>query len=301
VTDVPTKDLEKYTSLPRVAVVTAANPRRIWTLAINHQTLSLQNVDVRRGLLHAIDREVILNEVFRAGKKEFHKALTGPYPAGAWCAPVARGTNLPLFNQDLATGKLRSLPDVPRPLTLLYPADDKPAGEACQKIKTQIEACGKLTLNLEPVPSAELWTRVQQETRYDLAYVPFDYPDIWFAHALAAALDPTAAGRGGRNYWNYLVKATNPSRFDDAVGQALAAVKQHRDTTGQLGPLSQELAVRFTEAVPFIPLWQLDRHVACSTNLKVYFDQEPTPGSPKWLDPVKVFQNVGRWRMDDGR
>lgn len=303
-TDVPTRHLDRYVALGKVAVTTAATNRRIHMLAINHASPAVQNVDLRRGLLHAIDREAILNDVYRAGKKEFHKALTGPYPVGCWQQPQPlTGAPAPLFDIDLARAKFRPLTDSARTLNLLYPSDDPDAEKACKMMKAQIEAAaGKaVEIVLEGVTAPNLRTRVEKETRYDLAYLPYDYPGPLFSHALAGMLDPSVAGRGGRNFLNYLVKSTNPTKADEAVGQMLAEVKVHSDWEGQLKPLSQELAVRFNEAVPFVPLWQLDRHIVSSVNLKMFFDAEATPSNPKLIDPVKVFHNAGRWRMDDSR
>src|SRR5581483_6641948 len=90
-TDVPTPDLPKFTADGnlggKVRVVTAAVNRRIYLLAINHRRPHLQNPDVRKGLSHAIDRERVLNEVYRGGHPEFHKALTGPFPVNSWATP----------------------------------------------------------------------------------------------------------------------------------------------------------------------------------------------------------------------
>jgi ABC-type transport system substrate-binding protein len=302
-TDVPTRELDRYAKVAKVTVNTPLVNRRIYLLAINHASLPLQSVEVRRGLMHAIDRETILNEVFRAGKKEFHKALTGPFPIGCW--QERRPTTdepITLFHRDLATAKLRGLADsVNKPLSLLFPNDDPQVKQACELMKVQIEGCGRVEIELEAVAPAEFWTRVQLNRNYDLAYLPFDYPDVFYSHALAAFLDPTAAGRDGRNFLNYLLKSTNPSKADMAVGQMLSEIQQHRDYTGELGPLSQELAERFNTAVPFIPLWQLDRHIVCSKNLKIFLDQEKEPSSPQLLDPIRVFHNPSRWQMDDGR
>jgi hypothetical protein len=65
VLDVPTADLARFTNDPiaggLLKVWTPSNNRRIWLLAINHRRLALQNVELRRGIAAAIDREDILN------------------------------------------------------------------------------------------------------------------------------------------------------------------------------------------------------------------------------------------------
>jgi peptide/nickel transport system substrate-binding protein len=302
ISDVPTRELERFKALGKISVETSAVNRRIYMLAVNHASLPLQNLEVRRGLLHAIDREGILNDVYRAGKKEFHKSLTGPYPAGCWQEPqVNGGPPAPLFNRDLAAAKFKQAGGSVKPISLLFANDDQQTIDAVQKIKTQIEDAGGGEVTLEGVTPAVLWTRLEKEGRFDLAYVPFDYPDIYFSHALSAFMDPTASGRGGRNFLSYLVKSTNPSKADEAVGQMLAGVRMHRDYAGDLTRTSRELANRFNEAVPFVPLWQLDRHLVISSKLKIYLDLETNPTATKVLDPIRVFHNAGRWRMDESR
>src|SRR5207248_1731148 len=134
---------------------------------------------------------------FRAGKPEFHRAMTGPFPPGSWAGPKGPLGGVPLVNRDLAVAKLKQyLADTgaKNEFTLSYPEDDPRAAAACAKIKAHVEGLlrdspRKLVLNLEAVPLRDLVVRVQDEHRYDLAYVPLDYPDDWHPFALGAMLD----------------------------------------------------------------------------------------------------------------
>ncbi len=292
--DVPTADLEKYRALPKVAVVTPPANRRVHILAVNNTVAALQATDVRRGVSLAIDREGILNEVYRAGTKHHH-ALAGPYPAGSWLAPTSPK---PTFDRDLAAGKLR---DANGKVTLLFPNDDPRAEAVCKRIAAAVNGCGKLEVVPEGVSSLELHTRVEQQGRYELAYLPFDYPDIWHGHALAAALDPSAAGGGGRNFNWYRAKGTVSSRADDGLADALAELKSHRDSEGEIKKAARDVFDRFNEAVPFIPLWQLDRHMVVSTGVKVYFDGRAKEVPYDQLDPITLFCNASRWKLDEAK
>ena len=291
-TDVPTADLEKYQSVEGTKVVTAAANRRVYILAVNHTAELLKTPDVRRGISLAIDREAILNELYRAGTKHHH-ALAGPFPVGSWLAP---STPKPLHDRDLAAGKLR---DVRGQVKLLYPNDDPRAEAACKRIADAVGAAGELKVEPEGVTPVELRTRVEQQGRYELAYLPFDYPDIWHAHTLAALLDPSAAGGGGRNFLRFMAKGAAPSRADERLAEALAELKTHRDSEGEIKKAGREVWDHFLEATPFVPLWQLDRHMVVSTSLKVYFDDGGEAGPYERLDPITLFSNVGRWKLEE--
>ena len=145
-TDVPTTELEKFTApgsglVGKVQVVTATSNRRVHILAVNLNRPYLQGKAIRQGLSLAIDRDEILREVFRAGKPEFHKPMTGPFPPGSWAGPKATAAT-PLVNRDLAVSRLKAyLADAgaKTDFSLAYPEDDPRAAAACAKIKTHIE------------------------------------------------------------------------------------------------------------------------------------------------------------------
>jgi hypothetical protein len=256
----------------------------------------------------AIDRDEVLRDVYRAGRPDFHKPMTGPYPPGSWAAPKGPAA-VPLVNRDLATAKLKAFlagGGTNTEIGLAFQEDDPQARRACERIKAQVEGLvrdspggRKLAINLEPLPLAELLGRVQVEhTRFDLAYVPFDYPDDWHPYALGAMLDPAAAERGGRNWFKFLSPKTNPDPADLQLGVLLNQLRLHRDFSGELAPRAAEAARLFNDSLPFVPLWQLDRHTVVHNALKVYVDDTPGPASPRLLNPTTLFQGVARWRIE---
>lgn len=307
--DIPTNKIDKFRSSlgARAEVVTATTNRRIYMLAVNHNRPQMQSKFLRRGLSEAIDREAILNEVFRAGRPEFHRPMTGPYPPNSWAAVKGpNGVPVPLVNQALAITRLKTYlgdmgarPDV----TLLYPDGDPQADAACKAIQKQIDALfrdaggRKLTLQLEKVPLRDLLARVEDEHRYDLAYVPFDYPDDWYPYALGAMLDSQAAERGGRNWFGFLARGGGGDDEDARLGQMLNELRAYREFDA-LADKSAKVHKQFNECVPFIPLWQLDRHVLVHNSLKVVVDESDRQVSPKVLNPTALFQGVGRWRLE---
>ncbi|HUR52858.1 MAG TPA: ABC transporter substrate-binding protein [Gemmataceae bacterium] len=310
--DVPTADIEKFMApsaglQSKMQVVTAATNRRVYTLAVNHRRPVMQNHTLRRGLSLAIDRDAILHDVFRANRIEFHKPMTGPFPPNSWA--VVRGPGgiaPPLVNRDLATVLLMKYLDQSAPktdLTLAYPDGDPLAQAACEKIKAQVESLVKdlpparrLVLKLEPLPARELIKRVEDEWRYDLAYVPFDYPDDWYPFALSAMLDPSAGGRSGRNVFGYLTQVGNPEEADLVFGRELAGLRAHRDF-GEVMNRTKRISDTFNERVPFIPLWQLDRHMLVSNRVKFYAD-DAEPMNPRAINPTTLFGGIARWRLE---
>jgi len=304
-TDVPTAELPRYTANNnlggKVRVVTAATNRRVYFLAFNHRRPGLQNPDARRGILHAIDRDKILNEVYRAGIEDAHKPLNGPFPAGCWASPAGA----PLYKPDVAQARLRQYTGSPQAMgavNLLFPDNDPLARAACERMKIMIESATatddrKLTVNLAPVPPRELLRRVEEVHDYDLAYVPFDYPDDWYPLALGSFLDPAAAGGHGRNFPGYLSRGTTGNDDDERLARLLADARRHRDFD-RLRTISHEIHRRFIDAAPLVPLWQLDRHTVLSTAVKIYFDGQTDEVNPRYLNPTTLFSSVGRWVVE---
>ena len=283
-TDVPTAELPNYEALPNATVATAANPHRIQILAINHRIAALQNPEVRRGIQAAIQREAILNDVFRAGQKQYHRALTGPFPPDSWAVPKGAAS------LDRASTKIVT---AATPLTLIYPMDDPLAKAACDRIAKQVSDAG-LALIAEGVLPRMFVLRLESEHRYDLAYTNFDYPDDWYPQALAQLLDGSASNRGGRNFLGYLAPKTNASVADRQFSGSLSNLLQSRDFDGVWKPRAQEIHAKFAEVVPFVPLWQLDRHTVVSKRVKMPFPAQ-------LLNPTTLFADVRNWKFVDGK
>lgn len=211
--DIPTSDIDKYTDSTsgmknKVDVVTSVSNRRVYILAVNLRRPWLQSQQLRQGISFAIDREDILRKEFRAGKLEMHKPMSGPFPPGSWAADRGPAGPPPMKDVNLAVVRLKAHfanQGAKTEVKLNYPDDDPRAEKACTEIKKQIEAIfqgetdpnKKLRINLESSPMDVLLRKVQDEHSYDLAYIPFDYPDDWYPFALGAALDPNAEQAGG--------------------------------------------------------------------------------------------------------
>lgn len=264
------------------AKVVTRPTRRIHYLAVNHVKVGLggdPGQKLRVALAHAIQREAILDAVYRAGFKEFHKPLTGPFPASAWpCDPKSAGS---LDDAALAGAEFRQLDQVLERVTLKFPTDDPNTAKACQLIQQQIHDLKVgLTLDLVPLPPADFRRHVLMERSYDLAYMQFEFRDDWFG--VGGLLDPKAGGPGSRN-----VLDLRPSERFDAVLTRAQVLSEFKELRSAMHRLHGEFQAR----MPFIPLWCLDAHLVFRRGV------EPTPAADQ-IDPQAVFSQAERWRVN---
>jgi dipeptide transport system substrate-binding protein len=237
----------------------------------------LQNENLRRAIGLAIDREGILTACFRGEHKEFHRALNGPYPPGSW----AYNPNLPPdpYKQALAKSlavKAREAVVGSVRLELKYPDGDPDVKAACELIAKQVAEVDKdIKIELVARDPHQLRQDVEQKHEYDLAYYHHDFADQSFW--LWPLFDPRATETGGLNYLGYRDDAPLEALFRRAMG--------HRDPR-EVRRLTHEIHLRVHDLMPFIPLWQLDSHIAVRRNLAV--------GT---FDPLQVFADVDRWTL----
>jgi peptide/nickel transport system substrate-binding protein len=261
--------------------------RRIYFLAVNHRSPILgSNQALRQAIAHAINREAILNDCFRAGLSPApHRPLNGPYPLKSWaCNPELKAT---LYNRDLAKGeavqakKGRAL--LGR-LTLKCPAGDPAVKSACEKIQQQVRSIDAgIALELKEVEPRVLRRDVEELHDYDLAYYSWDYPDE--TYWLWPLLDPSAIKPNGHNYLGY--------QNDEELESLFNLIKSHRDPA-KVKQLTHRVHEVFQAKMPFIPLWQLDTHLAIHKSLAMV-DSEDRPVVP---DPLLIFTNVETWALN---
>ncbi|HMC88845.1 MAG TPA: ABC transporter substrate-binding protein, partial [Gemmataceae bacterium] len=237
----------------------------------------LGNPSLRRAIAHAIDREKILNDVFRDGHADWHRPLNGPYPRSSW----ACNQNIPADPFNPATAKAaadsarQERPVLPT-LTLLYPDDDPAIKQACAMIQKQVHEVG-ITLNPAPRSRAKLHREVEEDNNYDLAYYYWDFPNE--AYWIWPLLDPAAAVPGGRNFLRYV--------NDDQLSSFFRKTMTHREFP-VVRRYTHDIHDRIYEQMPFIPLWQLDTHLAYHNSLTL----------PSDIDPVLVFTDVENWKLE---
>jgi peptide/nickel transport system substrate-binding protein len=280
--DLPTARLQQIKSVPNVTARGPVKNRRIYFLAVNHRRLpELQNREFRKAIAHAIDRKKILDDVFRSYLRDEadppHRPLNGPFPPDCWASkPGLR----PLFSAYLAkgyAGKAQQAGAGAVELGLKYPANDEEVQRACEMIRDQVRELVGVQLRLEPRSRAQLREEVEQRHDYDLAYYHYDYPSELYC--LWPVLNPAAVDQpGAGNYLGY--------RNDAELESALRSAMGHRYFV-QVKEATHEVHQLIYEKMPFIPLWQLDTHIALHDRVV-----------PVHLDPLLVFTDVERWRLE---
>jgi hypothetical protein len=290
---VPTEKLAELLSpvpgLPEGTLKAVAPPhRRIHLLAIRHTHAALKDDRVRRAVAHAIDRDAILTDTFRAGQPKFHRPLAGPFP------PHARWANHPnpepdsparsadrLFNPDKAKSLLAAAgftPDKPLRLKVKFSqADDSRDKRVVGEIVRRVEEL-KVGLELTPEGVDDLSAALKAGD-FELAYTTHDYAN--HLYSLGGLLESTLTGPGQANYFGFA---------DGECDAVLQQIRSHRDFA-ELQERTRQLHGRFVQKwMPFVPLWQLDIHVVVRRELK-------TVPEPERLDPLAVFRHADAWRL----
>ncbi|HEV3202745.1 MAG TPA: ABC transporter substrate-binding protein, partial [Gemmataceae bacterium] len=288
--DLPTTQIQKIRSLDSIAIHTLRN-RRIYFLAVNHRNSKLQNPALRKAIAHSINRNQILDDVFRGDLKDAkeppHRPLNGPFPPDSWACKK----NLPAdpFQPNLARQEANAAKSalVNLKFTLKYPFPVSPSEiqpgdiqvkEACEKIQEQLKTYADIELDLQPRSPRELHDDVEVNHDYELAYYSYDYPNEQYW--LWPLFNPhkQALERGGRNYLGY--------QNDGELARDFQLAMIHRNFT-DVQTLTQKIHVQLHDKMPFIPLWQLDTHIAVHKDLV-----------PAYLDPLLIFTHVEKWKLN---
>jgi hypothetical protein len=110
-------------------------------------------------------------------------------------------------------------------------------------------------------------------------------------------LDPSATGPHGRNFLGYLGESAGTKDEDSRLRQTLEEIRLHRDFRGSMKDKTHDVHHIFNARMPFIPLWQLDRHVVVHQQMELFLDSPTEPISPTRLDPAVMFTGVELWRI----
>ncbi len=295
VLEVPTDKVTALKELRNVEVSPPLRMRRIYFLAVNHRNQFLSNAHFRRALVHAIPREKLLDEHFRAdlGKK-VHHPLNGPFPVDTWAYNPRLKADP--FDSGLAKNQMQQAEKEKSNLraarlSLKYPRGDAQVEGAMQAIRDQVQKELGIPLELQEMEPHELREAVQVTHNYDLAYFFHDYPDHTFW--VWPLFDPRGNREGGMNYLGYVPNARVQSLFREAMSyRSFAQVRELTQTLHE---------VLYHQEVPFVPLWQLDRHIAYRDRLKLYNGNHKIvldENKPAALDPLYLLRTIDGWKLE---
>jgi ABC-type oligopeptide transport system substrate-binding subunit len=255
--------------------------RRIYFLAVNHRSQALRNEAVRRAIAHAINRNLILDKVFRdglpMGTEKPHRPLSGPFPPDSWAAePSYPGDPYKpeLVKQELAPKVKESLGDVK--LTLKYPAGNPLVKRACVMIHDQVLETAGIDIELEECRPRDLHRDVEVLNQYDLAYYSFDYASE--AYWIWPLFHQGSSDSRSRNYLGY--------QNDGALEEDCQKAMSHREFA-LVQEYQRSIYRQIYRKMPFIPLWQLDTFIAVHRDLK-----------PVHIDPLTIFTDVEQWKLE---
>lgn len=248
--------------------------RRIYYLGFNTLKITTLGGDggvkLRRAIALGVNREAILDALWRQRGQSTHKALTGPFPAASWPADPDSPS---LDDPTLAAAELRASPQKADKLTLVFDHADPLTEAACGLIRDQLRAIG-LSVELKPL-SADAFARALADKDYDLAYRRYEFRDDWFDPRGLFAVD--AGGLGG--------EGSGAARLEAALARCAANAEFTR-----LRDARRRLHREFREQMPFVPLWCPDAHVIVRRAVEI-------PQVAR-IDPDAPLRHADLWKAD---
>jgi len=264
--------------------VAAKTSAPVQFLAVNHRRPSLAPVAVRRAIAHALDRQTLLDRHFRANPGKEHATATGLFARDSWASAPAPRVPAELFQMEQARSFARQAPKDMQPVTwtLKYSADDPRVKSSCEEMASAISAVFKdaqVKIGVQVVGLAPKdLRRAIHERDFDLLYTAAENLDDPLRLAMFFDRQEDATRAGGSNLLGY--------ENDVKLSELVRGVLQHRQFS-TLQDAMHALHVHLYEAMPVIPLWQLDAHVMVHPSLR-------TPP----LDPHAVFRDVRQWKIE---
>jgi ABC-type oligopeptide transport system substrate-binding subunit len=264
--------------------------RRVYFLALNNRDARVEgNVALRRALALAIDRQALLDKVFRdePGAK-VHHSLNGPFPAGSWpCEP--KRVPPELYNSEEAKAQARKAVEKTGgavELTVKFPAGDPTTLAAvnalCEAVNAELHIDDNVYVKLKPeaVEPHQLRRDVEGAHQYEAAYYHYDFPSK--AYWVAPLFDLAATDINGSNYLGY-IDAELQTEFEKA--------KNHRDFRDVQATMNR-IHRLLVEKMPLVPLWQLDTFVAYRPGVDL---------KDAAVDPLLIFNDVEKWKLEGKR
>ena len=268
-------------------VATTPN-RRVYYLAVNHRLPPLNDENARSALSMAINREKILDDIFRGKlKRKVHKAINSPYPANCWATDPKLHSHIDPkscdpFDLRLAKTYWETAKKKLRPgevaFSLKYPDGDSALANAMTALAEQVQEV--LKIQIRPVPTdVRALQRDLETSNFDLAYCHYDFPDdtFWLG-PLFAPKKPSENGGNLENIFGYDSADLRTELQMSIDFREFTKVQAHTRAIHKI----------LTRETPVIPLWQLDPLHALRKEVK-------TPS----FDPQRVFTDIEKWQLGE--
>lgn len=268
---------ESATTAPRLT-----NPR-LYILGFNYRKPHFnRSKEAREAVSLAINREAIIETLFRGKVKNNHAVLNGPFPLGSWGYDTASFNQSPYASVQ-AAAKLRASGNLPA-LTLVVMAEDLHGVEACKLIQSDLQKVG-INVKVVPMPANSLFVEMYKPVpEFDLIYTTWDYTNE--SLNLRPLLDVVASGGQGANFMGYQIP---PMPQDPALMRYLANGLNNRELENARRQMFSIHKHVMDNAI-FVPLYQLDKHIAVHRSLDRY----------ERFHPVGVFDGVEKWVLKAG-
>lgn len=293
--DATSKEMDEITGNPQAIVFTptenkpsegSTTPRltnpRLYFLGFNYRKPYFQKKEAREAVSMAINRDNIIDTIFRGKAKSNHAVLNGPYPLGSWAYDTASFSQSPYASVQ-ASAKLRAAGALPE-LKIAVLAEDVHGIEACKLIQADLK---KININstVVPTPANSLFVEMYKPApEFDLLYTTWDFQNENLN--LRPLFDVVANNGQGANFSGYQLP---PMQQDPTLMRYLANGLNNRELENARRQMYSTHKHVMDNAL-IVPLYQLDKHVAVHRSLDRY----------ERFHPVYVFDGVEKWVLKAG-
>lgn len=230
-----------------------SGPGNVFTyIGFNMQDQALADLNVRRAIAHAIDRDAIIEYVLGSAA---HKAGV-ILPAGHWSAhPDLAGYD---FDPEKAKTLLAQAGyDQSNPLKLSYKTSNNPLRvRLATIIQYQLKQVG-IDVNVQSYDWGTFYGDIKDGRfqMFSLSWVGLKMPDIFRYVFHSISVPPNGANRG---------------RFADPLVDILIETAEKKTNLDEQAYLYKELQIYLHQQLPYVPLWYEDNILAYQKDIHGY-------------------------------